>query len=690
MAAQDEPEEAAPHEWPFTEHGPTWYGEKADADYEPDPRWDDFATTAGKWTESLPPQSQSALVTVPFVADDAAVVETCMAALARDGAVILGGAVTPETCDSLLADMQPYLDATPGAVRTVAAGGGDDGAAPEGTLSGTSMSKRVGAVIARSEHSYPIVGHPVLMKLGDGILGRQALRYDRTTLKDRNRLKQIPWGLHLTQLIEVAPGAEAQGLHYDGGFCPWDLHQTVEHEISTIWALDDFPEEIGATRLVVGSHLWPRNRKPAKEESCGAAMTKGSCVMYLSSCWHGSGTNATARPRRGLNVDYITTFLRSEENQYLSNPPAVAARYPTHIQKLVGYTRRGGSMGYVSDFEHPKVSLAKAAAEERIDWATPPLGPWAGHTSALAAEIVNTSWAGLGGTIQEGAEDDSVASSSLVASATPSFGDTTGLSRPTRLPTAFTPPNPRWDVFQDNVGSWIAKLPPTEEGPVSVAWTEDDQDDQDVIETLLAALYRDGAVILTNAVSDECADAVVAEMSPYVDAARDAKATADVQARFQRNNRGDDEAVRGHTSTRVGSVPSRSASSWPIMLHPALMKVCEAVIGRQVLHMDRHELKRKLVSPTGPGGAEQVPWCLHLTQMIEVDPQCSAQGLHQDGGYMQFSLQNEMEHEISTIWALCDFTDEIGATRELSRAAILCSTSRCHLHWRAFGDGLTT
>jgi hypothetical protein len=127
-----------------------------------------------------------------------------------------------------------------------------DGAAPEGTLSGTSMSKRVGAVIARSEHSYPIVGHPVLMKLGDGILGRQALRYDRTTLKDRNRLKQIPWGLHLTQLIEVAPGAEAQGLHYDGGFCPWDLHQTVEHEISTIWALDDFPEEIGATRLVVG------------------------------------------------------------------------------------------------------------------------------------------------------------------------------------------------------------------------------------------------------------------------------------------------------------------------------------------------------------------------------------------------------------------------------------------------------
>ena len=77
-------------------------------------------------------------------------------------------------------------------------------------------SKRVGAIVARSDSSFPIVGQPVLMKLGDAVLGRQALRMDRTTLKDRTRLKQIPWGLHLTQLIGVAPGVDAQGLHYDG------------------------------------------------------------------------------------------------------------------------------------------------------------------------------------------------------------------------------------------------------------------------------------------------------------------------------------------------------------------------------------------------------------------------------------------------------------------------------------------
>ena len=38
------------------------------------------------------------------------------------------------------------------------------------------------------------------------------------------------------------------------------------------------------------------------------------------------------------------------------------------------------------------------------------------------------------------------------------------------------------------------------------------------LSTVLAALYRDGSCILTNAVSEECADRVVSEMTPYMDA----------------------------------------------------------------------------------------------------------------------------------------------------------------------------
>ena len=56
-------------------------------------------------------------------------------------------------------------------------------------------------------------------------------------------------------------------------------------------------------------------------------MRKGSCVIYLSSTWHGSGQNTTAVDRLGLNVDYNCSLVKSEENRkLLSNPPAPSAR----------------------------------------------------------------------------------------------------------------------------------------------------------------------------------------------------------------------------------------------------------------------------------------------------------------------------------------------------------------------------
>jgi len=115
-------------------------------------------------------------------------------------------------------------------------------------------------------------------------------------------------------------------------------------------------------------------------------------------------------------------------------------------------------------------------------------------------------------------------------------------------------------------------------------------------------------------------------------------------------------ATRGPT-TRVDALPARSDASWPLVAHPALMKVCEAVIGRQVLHMDKEGV-RKLLG----GRGEQIPWNLNLTQIIQVEPGTAAQNLHRDGGYLQFNFDGKLEHQISTIWALHDFTSEIGAT----------------------------
>eukprot|EP01043_Picozoa_sp_COSAG02_P006752 COSAG02_NODE_195_length_29750_cov_79.793329_14_plen_126_part_00 len=59
-----------------------------------------------------------------------------------------------------------------------------------------------------------------------------------------------PYQCHLHQIIHIGPGGALQPIHRDGGYCGFDFGPKVEVEISTIWALSDFTEDVGPTRGV--------------------------------------------------------------------------------------------------------------------------------------------------------------------------------------------------------------------------------------------------------------------------------------------------------------------------------------------------------------------------------------------------------------------------------------------------------
>ena len=62
-----------------------------------------------------------------------------------------------------------------------------------------------------------------------------------------------------------------------------------------MWALDEFTEPNGATRLVAGSHRWEPGRQPAPDDQIlTATMPPGSVMFYLGRLWHGGGANRTA------------------------------------------------------------------------------------------------------------------------------------------------------------------------------------------------------------------------------------------------------------------------------------------------------------------------------------------------------------------------------------------------------------
>ena len=120
--------------------------------------------------------------------------------------------------------------------------------------------------------------------------------------------EQFPFQLSLSQTICIGPDARAvpkpQPLHRDGWGFVVDMQQRIENEISTMWALDEFTADNGATRVVIGSHRWPKSRKPVDSEAVQAVMPRGSVVLYLGDCFHSGGTNRSKSLRHGFNCDY--------------------------------------------------------------------------------------------------------------------------------------------------------------------------------------------------------------------------------------------------------------------------------------------------------------------------------------------------------------------------------------------------
>ncbi|MFM8408696.1 MAG: phytanoyl-CoA dioxygenase family protein, partial [Alphaproteobacteria bacterium] len=176
------------------------------------------------------------------------------------------------------------------------------------------------------------------------------------------------WQLHLTQVIAIGPGQGGQSVHRDQwafDFFPFPVGYEVQ--CNTIWAIDDFTEENGATRLVPGSHRREDGLAFEQGDTVAATMPAGSVLLYTGSLYHGAGANRSGATRRGLNLTYAVSWLRQEENQYLSIPPEVARTLPEDLLRLVGYARGAYALGYVDDMRDPlDVLLGRVGPEAKI------------------------------------------------------------------------------------------------------------------------------------------------------------------------------------------------------------------------------------------------------------------------------------------------------------------------------------
>jgi hypothetical protein len=245
------------------------------------------------------------------------------------GAAIVERLAPPALLGRLMAELEPHLGGTPGT---------------EDAFRGF-RTARAGGLIAKFRAVGELALTPLVLDVIGAILGPHCLT----------------WQLDITQLIRIGPGEAAQVLHKDDELFPFP-HPTGEWNVNTMWAIDDFTEANGATRVVPGSNKSPRGAPVDEAKLVQAVMPAGSCLIYSGSVVHGGGANASDRPRTGLLLGYNLGWLRQEENQYLACPPEIAMTLPPALQALIGYSLHGRVMGMV-DLVDPRARFGDASVE---------------------------------------------------------------------------------------------------------------------------------------------------------------------------------------------------------------------------------------------------------------------------------------------------------------------------------------
>ena len=238
--------------------------------------------------------------------------------LKDQGYIILENLLDAGSVNQLSSELSTWFDKTP---------------ACRGDFYGQGTTTRYGSLLSKAPTTQDIVLHPEITDIIGEFLRPSSFEPS-----------YCDWyQLSLSQAVRIHPGAPMQPVHMDELMYP--CVKDYEYMVNVIWAIDDFNEENGATRL------WPAPMGPKDvfdydmNDSIVAEMPKGSALIFLGSTRHCGGANMSLAGRTAIIFSYALGWLKQNENQFLAYPPEVAKDFPKEIQDLIGYRIHRPNLG---------------------------------------------------------------------------------------------------------------------------------------------------------------------------------------------------------------------------------------------------------------------------------------------------------------------------------------------------------
>jgi hypothetical protein len=206
-------------------------------------------------------------------------------------------------------------------------------------------NQRIWTLVNKGQEFLDLLDHPLIDEVVPEFLGDHALIHSFTA--NIARPGNDPMMLHTDQIAIQPP------------------IRNIAFGLNIMWYLTDITDENGATRVFPGSHIGaiaPDNPFVI-DGTVPAAAPAGTALVFESRLWHATGMNKmTTGERPVILMFFMRSFVRSQENNFLSIRPEVEATISDRVRSMLGFVTAGGLGGvegavdegiFVSRLENP-------------------------------------------------------------------------------------------------------------------------------------------------------------------------------------------------------------------------------------------------------------------------------------------------------------------------------------------------